>query len=252
VPTARPEPTQREVAELMISKSHNSTVGLLFSGGLDSAILLGHLLDSGHQVQPFYIRSNVFWQREELSATRTFLQDVACRSWTNGADVCQLVELDLPLDDLYGEHWSINGRRTPDARTRDDAVFLPARNALLVIKAAVWCGMNQIDQLALAPLAANPFPDAGNAFFAAYETALNHAATGHDIFTPVQLLRPFAELDKRKVMRLGRDLPLSLTFSCIRPRQGLHCGACNKCAERQKAFAGAGMSDPTIYAGAGC
>jgi 7-cyano-7-deazaguanine synthase len=236
----------------MISKSHNSTVGLLLSGGLDSAILLGHLLETGHSVQPFYIRSNVFWQREELSATRAFLHEIAGRAWTDSADVSPLVELELPLDDLYGEHWCINGYRTPDAQTRDDAVFLPARNALLVIKAAVWCGLNHIDQLALAPLAANPFPDAGSAFFDAYETALNHATGGHDIFTPVQLLRPFANLDKPNVMRLGRHLPLELTFSCIRPSNRLHCGTCNKCAERRRAFAAADMADPTTYADSEC
>ncbi|NIP84598.1 MAG: 7-cyano-7-deazaguanine synthase [Planctomycetales bacterium] len=232
----------------MIRKTQNPTVGLLLSGGLDSAILLGHLLDSGYQVQPFYIRSNVIWQYAELAATRNFLDRIAQCSWPTGGDVCPLVELNLPLDDLYGEHWSINGQRTPDARTSDEAVFLPARNALLVIKAAVWCGLNQIDQLALAPLAANPFPDADNAFFTAYETALGHAASSNDMFAAVQLWRPFARLDKSSVMRLGRHLPLELTFSCIRPRDRLHCGSCNKCGERQKAFAAVGMADPTPYA----
>ena len=31
-------------------------IGLLLSGGLDSSILLGHLLAHGRRVQPFYIR----------------------------------------------------------------------------------------------------------------------------------------------------------------------------------------------------
>ena len=41
-------------------------------------------------------------------------------------------------------------------------------------------------------------------------------------------------------MALGRGLPLELTFSCISPLRGLHCGHCNKCAERQAAFRDAG------------
>jgi 7-cyano-7-deazaguanine synthase len=48
-------------------------------------------------------------------------------------------------------------------------------------------------------------------------------------------------------MQLGRELPLEHTYSCIRPVSGLHCGQCNKCAERQRAFAEAGMVDPTVY-----
>jgi 7-cyano-7-deazaguanine synthase len=38
-----------------------------------------------------------------------------------------------------------------------------------------------------------------------------------------------------------------LTFSCMRPVDGKHCGTCNKCAERRRAFASAGLSDPTEY-----
>ena len=48
-------------------------IGLLFSGGLDSAILLGHLLQGGSRVRPFYIDSNLVWQTAELKSTRRFL-----------------------------------------------------------------------------------------------------------------------------------------------------------------------------------
>jgi 7-cyano-7-deazaguanine synthase len=231
----------------MISKLPDTTIGLLFSGGLDSAIMLGHLLDSSHHVQPFYIRSNVYWQREELSAAVQLIDSLSQRTWTDGAEVRPLVILDLPLDDLYGDHWSINGRRTPQDDTPDEAVFMPGRNPLLVIKAALWCGLNQIDRLALAPLAANPFADSSDAFFTAYESALNRAIPDGDTCLPVRLVRPFARMTKREVMQLGSGLPLQFTFSCIRPCNGLHCGRCNKCAERRSAFAEAERSDPTKY-----
>ena len=64
--------------------------------------------------------------------------------------------LDLPLADLYDNHWSIHGKNVPGPDTPDDAVFLPGRNALLVIKAALWCQNHEIETLALAPLASNP------------------------------------------------------------------------------------------------
>jgi 7-cyano-7-deazaguanine synthase len=65
---------------------------------------------------------------------------------------------------------------------------------------------------------------------------------------PFRLTRPFAGLAKRQVMELGRTFPLDLTFSCIAPRRGLHCGRCNKCAERQAAFRLSGVKDLTHYA----
>ena len=64
----------------------------------------------------------------------------------------------------------------------------------------------------------------------------------------VRVLRPYAHLHKLDVLRRGVGMPLGDTFSCIRPRMGVHCGECNKCEERRHGFAEAGMDDPTEYA----
>jgi 7-cyano-7-deazaguanine synthase len=218
-----------------------STVGLLLSGGLDSGILLGHLLRRGHRVQPFYVRAGLHWERDELGALKAFL--AAMKS----DRLAPLVTFEMPLADVYGEHWSITGRGVPDAETADEAVYLPGRNAVLIVKAAVWCRLHGIGQLALAVLGTNPFGDASREFFQHFESALNRAVGGR-----VEILRPFGEMTKREVMELGRGLPLELTFSCIDPqridsRQGLHCGRCNKCAERREAFESIQMHDPTKY-----
>ena len=151
--------------------------------------------------------------------------------------------LELPLGDLYGDHWSVTGDGTPDAASPDDAVYLPGRNPLLMIKAVLWCRMRNVDRLALAVLRSNPFGDAASEFFHDFESALHRATGGW-----VRIVRPFARFDKRRVMNLGRELPLELTFSCIAPAAGVHCGKCNKCAERSAAFRLIGADDPTRYA----
>lgn len=221
----------------MISESPQGTIGLLLSGGLDSGILLGHLLAQGRRVRPFYVRSGLCWEAAELESLLQFLKALECERLE------KLVLLELPVSDLYTDHWSITGDGVPSAETPDEAVYLPGRNALLVIKALLWCHLHDIGQLALAPLRSNPFPDASDRFFNSFSQAMNTAANGQ-----VETVRPFAQFDKREVMRLGRDLPLELTFSCIAPQNRLHCGTCNKCGERQAAFADAGLVDPTTYA----
>jgi 7-cyano-7-deazaguanine synthase len=215
----------------------SKATGVLASGGLDSSILIGHLLRQGRCVQPFYIRTGLVWQSEELPALERFLAAVATSGLT------KLVVLDLPLADLYDGHWSLTGRGIPGADSPDEAVYLPGRNALLIVKAAVWCQLHGIGELAMAPLGTSPFDDAGSAFIRDFQAAINHGGPRH-----VHLQRPFGEMDKRRVMALGRDLPLELTFSCIAPAGGLHCGRCNKCAERQAAFADSGLVDRTAYA----
>ena len=214
-----------------------STAAVLFSGGLDSSILVGHLLERGCNVQPLYVDGQLAWQAVELQHSRQFLaalQTTALRP---------LVVLSMPLSDLYDGHWSITGRDVPSSEAADETVYLPGRNPLLLIKAQIWCQLHGVSSLALGALASNPFADATDEFFSEFESAIDRAISGH-----VRLLRPLAHLDKRQAMELGRNLPLDLTFSCLAPEGGLHCGRCNKCAERRKAFSSAGLADATRYA----
>jgi 7-cyano-7-deazaguanine synthase len=219
---------------------------VLVSGGLDSAILLAEALresvdrpEGGREgtVQPLYVRCGLYWEPVELRHLRRFLEAVRQPA------LRPLQVLEMPVADLYGEHWSLTGRGVPDAASADEAVFLPGRNVLLLAKALLWCHLHGVGAVALAPLEANPFPDATRAFFEAYQDVVNRAVGGS-----VQVLRPYAALTKVEVLRRGRGLPLELTFSCIRPVDGRHCGRCNKCAERRRAFAAAGLRDATVYA----
>ena len=110
----------------MTAANENRTVGVMLSGGLDSSILLGHLARQGCPVQPFYVQSRLVWQTAELRATRRLLDAIAETSPAVG----RLVVLDLPLCDVYGNHWSTTGLNPPDAQSADMAVYLPGRNAL--------------------------------------------------------------------------------------------------------------------------
>jgi 7-cyano-7-deazaguanine synthase len=215
--------------------------GLLLSGGLDSSILLTHLLSQGESVQPIYVRSQLAWETAELAAVRQFLA-TAARSRPAGA-LRELVVLEMPLADVYGAHWSVTGQAVPDQATPDEAMYLPGRNACLLIKPVLYCQQHGIGRLALASLATNPFADATDEFFDQLMGALNRG-----VRTPVDLRLPFGAMEKSAVMRLATECPLEKTFSCVDPVGSLHCGRCNKCAERRAAFLDAGMADPTRYA----
>lgn len=209
--------------------------GVLVSGGLDSSILLGELLRQGQPVQPLYVRFQLIWEPAELAMLRQFLQRLAC------PQLRPLVVLDLPLTDLYGSHWSIDGQQTPGANSPDEAVYLPGRNALLLLKAGLWCQLHGVSRIALGPLSTNPFADARADFFRRVEDLLETYAAR------LEILAPFLGLKKPAVMRMGRGLPLEWTFSCLAPVDSSHCGRCNKCAERRQAFREVETSDPTCY-----
>lgn len=216
----------------------NRPLAVLVSGGLDSAILVGEACAARPAVHPLYVRFGLLWEAAELDHLRRFLAELRCPT------LRPLTVLDMPIRDVYGDHWSTTGEGVPDADSPDEAVFLPGRNALLLVKALLWCHLRDVPAVAMAPLEANPFPDATPAFFAAFAGAVNRAVEGS-----VEVVLPYRGLHKADVLRRGRSMPLAWTFSCIRPEGGRHCGRCNKCAERRRGLREAGLGDPTVYHG---
>lgn len=210
---------------------------MLVSGGLDSAVLLGEAARAYPVVHPLYVRTGLLWEPAEEHHLGRFLAALHSPA-LRAAHV-----LEQPVADLYGNHWSITGVGVPAAGTPDADVFLPGRNVLLLAKALLWCHLNGVPEVAMAPLAMNPFPDATPEFFAEYAGAVNRAVDGR-----VRVIRPYAHLHKTDVLRRGLGMPLECTFSCIRPVGTQHCGRCSKCHERQQGFRDAGVPDPTPYA----
>src|SRR5262245_12248756 len=214
-----------------------SSLAVLVSGGLDSAILLVEAARAYPVVFPLYVRTGLHWESVEREYLDRFLRAI------HAPALQPLQVLDQPIRDVYGSHWSVSGEGVPGADTPDEAVFLPGRNVLLLAKPLLWCHLNNVPEVATAPLGSNPFPDATPEFYDDFAKIVSRAVDGS-----VRVLRPYAALHKVDVLRRGRGLPLEHTFSCIRPTNGLHCGVCNKCAERRAGFRDAAMNDPTAYA----
>ena len=213
-----------------------SRIAVLASGGLDSSVLLADLARRGRHIFPLYVRAGLRWEPEELFALSKFVKSL------RGFRIAPLKILELPMTDVAANHWSVTGRGVPGYRAPSSSNYIVGRNLSLLVKAAVFCAYHRIGEIAMAPLDANPFPDAQPQFFRAVERAI---ALG--IGLPLKIRVPFVGLSKAQVIRRGRGLALDFTLSCARPRGLVHCGACTKCAERRAAFTDAGVADPTKY-----
>jgi 7-cyano-7-deazaguanine synthase len=213
-------------------------VCVLTSGGLDSGVLIAELAKEFSQVHPVYVRCGLFWEQAERYWLRRFLKQLHTRH----RHIHPLKILSMDLREIYGDHWSLTGKNVPPYHSDDFAVYLPGRNIILLAKTAVYCVLGGIATIATAPLSANPFPDGTAQFYRHMQDVLSEGMAA-----PLVVLTPFRQMSKEEVIRIGRDLPLELTFSCICPKDRLHCGECGKCAERIKAFHAVGIEDRTIY-----
>lgn len=213
-----------------------TTIAALASGGLHSAVLL-YDMATEHDVVPLYVAKGLAWEAEEQRALEQFVAHLA------HPRVLAPVILPLPIAGLYGNHWSVTGVGVPAADRPDEEVFLPARNVLLFTAAAIWCCRTGVQHMAVGSLAGNPFPDASDEFFCdlarLLSTALSH---------PMAITAPFRHATKASLIARFQHLPLELTLTCNAPRDGQHCGGCNKCYERQQAFTHAAVPDRTPYA----
>ena len=231
----------------MVGSEAGQGEAVLFSGGLDSAVLLASVADAARRhspvtrIVPIYVSVGLAWEREELAMIDRLL------ATTPYHDVQPIEALRFDMRDVYpSTHWAIRGE-APGFDTPDEDVYLEGRNIVLLTKAAVFMSRAKLGSVSLGPLAGNPFPDATPEFFEAMGRALSLG-----LETTISIVAPFATMHKSEVIALGRTLgvPLELTLSCMQPVGGLHCGRCSKCRERRDAFREAGIEDPTNYAAA--
>src|SRR5205085_4067768 len=137
-----------------------------------------------------YIRSGHCWETAEREHADRFLAAIQT------AALEPLCELEVPVRDLYADHWSMTSVGVPDRDSPDEAVFLPGRNVLLLSKAMIWCHLHSVNRLALGALGSNPFPDASAEFFRAYGAVVNGA-----LDSKVRIDLPFAGETKTGVMK---------------------------------------------------
>ncbi len=198
---------------------------VLSSGGFDSNILIAEMAKKYSVVYPVYIRSGYFWEKAEIYWLKKYLKALKNKK------IKPLTILSSPTNDIDKQGWAITGKKTPGYASKDEEVYLPGRNLLLLSKSAVFATSKKISKIAIGSLAGNPFADATPRFFRTLEKSASLA-----LDFPIKILTPFIRLKKMEVIDLGKNLPIRFSFSCLSPRQMRPCKKCNKCAEKNQSL----------------
>ncbi len=128
-----------------------------------------------------------------------------------------------------------------DGNSKDS--WFPMRNSLLIDVAAIHAHSKGSNMVAIGLIAGPTFPDTSESFLRIASRSVS-ASLGY----PVQVYSPFLNTAKSEVVALGKKLGVHLedTYSCYQG-EARHCGKCQGCHSRKRAFLDASVPDPTAY-----
>lgn len=210
---------------------------ICLSGGMDSAVLLYHLLDQGHEVSALSVHYGQRHSRELLAA-----EQVAARAGVPW----QLVDLSVVKPLLKGSSQTdeIPVPHGHYAEATMKQTVVPNRNMILLSLAIALAVSLRAEAVAYAAHAGDHtiYPDCRPEFV----DAMDRAAHLCD-WQPVSILRPFVMWTKGAIAQRGIELgvPFELTWTCYEG-MAMPCGLCGACTERAEAFVYAGVADPAL------
>ncbi|VAX40483.1 7-cyano-7-deazaguanine synthase [hydrothermal vent metagenome] len=211
----------------------------LFSGGLDSTLLLYELLQEGDEVLALSID---YGQRHRIELE--YAQRIA-----------SLLNVQWEVADLSGITHLIAGSSqtseevaVPHGHYAEESMkqtVVPNRNMIMLSVAAGWAINQKANRVAYAAHGGDHtiYPDCRPEFAKALDKTLQ-LADWHS----VTLYSPFISLSKTELVQRGNllNVDFSLTWSCYEGGKK-HCGKCGTCVERKEAFKDAAVNDPTLY-----
>ena len=149
------------------------------------------------------------------------------------------------LSDIYEGVTSLVDEAIPISEEFSQPIIVPFRNGVFMAVAVAYAssiGAEIVLYGATGSDEAN-YPDCRTEFYEAFQEA---ARLGTD--QSITIDAPFSGMTKADMLKEGVKLgvPFQLTWSCYR-NEVLHCGACESCRNRRRAFEESGIRDPTEY-----
>ncbi|WP_309384913.1 7-cyano-7-deazaguanine synthase QueC [Cerasicoccus frondis] len=212
---------------------------IIYSGGLDSTVLLYHLHTAGGEIGALSINYGQRHAREIECAKKNC---AALGIEHRVADLTSLAPL-LGDNSLTDHNTAVpKGHYT---ETTMKATVVPNRNMIMLSVATGWAISRQADVVAYAAHSGDHaiYPDCRREFADALDKAIQLAD-----WHKVKLYRPFVTWTKADIAKRGEELaiPFTDTWSCYEGGDK-HCGCCGTCIERREAFYLAEVDDPTPY-----
>lgn len=195
-------------------------VTVLFSGGIDSSILLALLKDQSVESTPLFIDYGQIPAERECKAATQISKKMRLK----------LEKISVPnISEI-----TINQLTRPETSQNP---FYPNRNLLLLTLGSIHTYENRHQGIGIGVIKAigtTPFPDINKRFFDKFADLVTQSLNYE-----LAVLTPFIEMSKEEVIEIGKRLnvPLELTYSCL-VSNDYPCGKCESCIAREEVLEG--------------
>jgi len=216
------------------------------SGGMDSATLLGILLEQGMEVHccSFYYGSK--HNKYENKAAKNIIDFYQLKGFP---------VFGYPMDlnaafSTLSSNLLLSGEEIPEGHYAADIMkktVVPGRNLVFASVMASLAESIKAEAIALGVHAGDHhiYPDCRMEFIKALDTAIYLSSD-----KTVEIITPLIKDTKTSILTKGLALPIpvpyELTRTCYK-NQPLACGKCGSCIERLEAFSNLKLKDPVKY-----
>lgn len=211
---------------------------LIYSGGLDSTVLLHDLIKRGHEIKCLSVNYGQKHKKELISAA------YFCKKLGIHHEIIDLSS----VTKLISSSSLTSNLGVPEGHYAEESMkvtVVPNRNMIMLSIAVGWAINEKFDYVAYAAHNGDHaiYPDCREEFVN-YVSLAAELADWHT----VKILRPFIDLSKADIAKLAGELNVEVdkTWSCYKG-EVFHCGKCGTCVERIEAFQLANIQDTTIY-----
>ena len=216
-----------------VTRSEKSVIVL--SGGLDSSTAAYWAKDQGYDVYAIAYKYGQIGRKEITSALKI--------AEKLGIPI-KVVNLSS-LKEIFRGVTSLVDDNIQMTSTFTQPIIVPFRNAIFLSVAVAYATATRANTVFYGAQGSDEifYPDCRREFYKSFEKT---AQLGTE--TSITIEAPFSNLSKSEVIKLGIRLgvPFHLTWSCYLNGKR-HCGKCESCVNRKKAFREAGVEDPTEY-----
>lgn len=215
---------------------------ILLSGGMDSAVSLGVLLEK-YEAAALHLNYGQLTENRELECFTSLCDHygIKRRLIVDVGYLQQIGGSSLTDRKMIVPRANIGSKEVPNT-------YVPFRNAHILAIATSWAEVIGARKIFIGAVSedSSGYPDTRPEFYEAFEKVIR---TGTKAGGAIKIVTPVIKLSKAEIVRLGNKLkvPFVHTWSCYSGNEKA-CGVCDSCALRLRGFACAKSKDPIEYA----